>query len=36
MVFWAKQEIAIDVFHHAVYARATGLAYELKNGGRQR
>jgi hypothetical protein len=28
-VFWAKEEIAIDAFHHAVYAAATGLAYEL-------
>ena len=29
VVFWPKQEIAIDVCHHAVYALATGLAYEL-------
>jgi hypothetical protein len=28
-VFWAKEEIAIDAFHHAVYALATGIAYEL-------
>jgi hypothetical protein len=28
-VFWAKQEIAIDAFHHTVYALATGIAYEL-------
>jgi hypothetical protein len=28
-VFWPKEEIAIDAFHHAVYAAATGLAYEL-------
>jgi hypothetical protein len=28
-VFWGGQEIAIDAFHHAVYAAATGLAYEL-------
>ena len=28
-VFWAKEEIAIDAFHHLVYAAATGLAYEL-------
>ncbi len=28
-VFWPKQEIAIDAFHHTVYAVATGLAYEL-------
>jgi hypothetical protein len=34
-VFWAKREIAIDAFHHAVYAAATGLAYqwiERRNG----
>jgi len=24
---WEAKEIAIDVFHHAVYAAATGLAY---------
>jgi hypothetical protein len=29
IVFWPKEEIAIDVFHHAVYATATGLAYRL-------
>jgi hypothetical protein len=28
VVFWRKREIAIDVFHHLVYAAATGLAYE--------
>jgi hypothetical protein len=28
-IFWPKQEIAIDAFHHAVYAVATGVAYEL-------
>jgi hypothetical protein len=28
-VFWPKEEIAIDAFHHLVYATATGLAYEL-------
>jgi hypothetical protein len=35
-IFWPKQEIAIDAFHHTVYALATGLAYELlssRNGG---
>jgi hypothetical protein len=26
-VFWPKAEIAIDAFHHLVYAAATGLAY---------
>lgn len=24
---WGRTEIAIDVFHHAVYAAATALAY---------
>jgi hypothetical protein len=28
-VFWPKEEIAIDAFHHAVYAAATGIAYRL-------
>ena len=28
-VFWAPREIAIDAFHHTVYAVATGIAYEL-------
>ena len=28
-VFWPRPEIAIDAFHHAVYAAATGLAYRL-------
>jgi hypothetical protein len=31
-VFWGKREVAIDVFHHAVYALATGIAYELIRG----
>jgi hypothetical protein len=25
---WGAEEVAIDVFHHLVYATATGLAYE--------
>lgn len=33
-IFWPKQEIAIDAFHHAVYAAATGMAYELIAGRR--
>ena len=33
-IFWSKEEIAIDAFHHAVYALATGLAYELISNGR--
>ena len=28
-IFWPKEEIAIDALHHAVYAAATGAAYEL-------
>jgi hypothetical protein len=37
-VFWEREEVAIDLFHHAVYALATGAAYELvaaarRNGG---
>ena len=28
-IFWPKEEIAIDAFHHAVYALATGAAYQL-------
>jgi hypothetical protein len=32
-VFWPKKEIAIDAFHHAVYAAATGIAYQLIDGG---
>jgi hypothetical protein len=31
--FWAKEEIAIDAFHHAVYALATGVAYEALSNG---
>jgi hypothetical protein len=32
-IFWPKEEIAIDAFHHVVYALATGLAYELISSG---
>ena len=32
---WGKDEVAIDVFHHAVYATATGIAYELLSNGRR-
>jgi hypothetical protein len=28
-IFWGKKEVAIDAFHHAVYALATGVAYRL-------
>ena len=31
-IFWPKEEIAIDAFHHVVYAAATGLAYEVISG----
>jgi hypothetical protein len=34
VIFWAKEEIAIDAFHHAVYAAGTGIAYELLDGRR--
>jgi hypothetical protein len=34
VVFWAPEEIAIDAFHHVVYATATGIAYELLDNGR--
>ena len=29
IVFWPKKEIAIDLWHHAVYAAATGVAYRV-------
>ena len=35
-IFWPKEEIAIDAFHHAVYALATGLAYELLERAQRR
>ncbi len=35
ITLWGKEEIAIDVFHHAVYATATGVAYELLSNGRR-
>ncbi len=28
-VFWGRKEVAIDLWHHSVYAAATGLAYRL-------
>ena len=31
-VFWGKKEVAIDLWHHTVYAAATGLAYRLIDG----
>jgi hypothetical protein len=34
-VFWGRNEVAIDVFHHTVYAVATGIAYELIAAGRR-
>jgi hypothetical protein len=32
-IFWAPKEIMIDAFHHAAYALAAGVAYELLSGG---
>jgi hypothetical protein len=29
IVFWKRKDIAIDVFHHVVYATTTGLAFEF-------
>jgi hypothetical protein len=34
-IFWGRREVAIDVLHHAVYAVATGLAYEVVAAGRR-
>ena len=34
-VFWGREEVAIDLFHHAVYAIATGAAYRLVTNGRR-
>jgi hypothetical protein len=34
-VFWGREEVAIDLLHHTVYAIATGLAYELVSAGRR-
>ena len=31
-IFWGANEVAIDAFHHTVYAVATGIAYELLKG----
>ena len=28
-VFWGAKEVAIDLWHHAVYTAATGAAYRL-------
>ena len=28
-IYWGAREVAIDAFHHAVYATATGLAYTV-------
>ena len=30
---WETEEVAIDLFHHVVYATATGIAYELLDRG---
>ena len=34
-LFWAPREIAIDAFHHTVYAITTGIAYELLSDRRR-
>ena len=34
VVFWPKEEIAIDAWHHVVYAAAAGAAYGLLDGSR--
>jgi hypothetical protein len=34
-VFWPKEEIAIDAFHHADCAAATGIVYALIDGRRK-
>ena len=34
-VFWGREEVAIDLLHHAVYAVATSLAYEVVAAGRR-
>ena len=31
-IFWGKEEVAIDLFHHVVYATARGAAYRLIAG----
>ena len=31
---WEKEEVAIDLFHHVVYATATGIAYGVLDGSR--
>jgi hypothetical protein len=31
-VFWGADEVAIDAFHHLVYATAAGIAYDLLDG----
>jgi hypothetical protein len=35
VVFWKRKEIAIDVFHHLVYATATGFAFEFLDRGKR-
>lgn len=31
-IFWGRKEVAIDLWHHSVYAIATGIAYRLIDG----
>jgi hypothetical protein len=35
VVFWPKEEVAIDLLHHAVYALATGAAYQALAASRR-
>jgi hypothetical protein len=32
LIFWGRKEVAIDLWHHGVYAVATGIAYRLIDG----
>jgi hypothetical protein len=33
LIFWAPKEIMIDALHHAVYALAAGVVYEMLSSG---
>jgi hypothetical protein len=35
LIFWEREDVAIDLFHHAVNAIATGLADKLVAAGRR-
>ena len=34
VTMWGREEVAIDGFHHLVYATATGISYELLSSRR--